>query len=93
MLATRRLGVSDLPRDRQSNPAPAGLLRKIHLVVVCPGIGTRISSGDTRKATETSQANCESADCDNSLHSQNTLDHWNLPWSNPEENYCMRQPG
>ena len=40
MLATRRLGVSDLPRDRQSNPAPAGLLRKIHLVVVRPGIGT-----------------------------------------------------
>jgi hypothetical protein len=63
MDATSILGVTDLLHDRQGkgNLAPAVFLRKIHLVVVRPRIGKRISSGDTRKHPKTGQAQRQAA--------------------------------
>jgi hypothetical protein len=49
MRATRGLRVSHLPCDRDGDGAPTVLLGKVHLIVVCPSVGSRIS--DTRKGT------------------------------------------
>jgi hypothetical protein len=64
MRAARGLRVSYLPCDRDGDGAPTALLRKVHLIVVRPSVGSRMS--DTRKATR--KADCNSAGCDSRFH-------------------------
>jgi hypothetical protein len=66
MHAARGIGISDLPRHRKGDGAPARLHREIQLIVVRPGV--RTGCRDARNASETGQTNREPGYCDKSFH-------------------------